>query len=458
MKKLLNCLFLLLIVSCKKHEKLDHIFFGGHIVNPSSSYVTLYKDNLRIDSLPLDNSFKFSKVYDSLDLGVYKIEHIPEYNYVFLEKGDSLWVRVNASAFNESIVYSGIGASKNNFMMDLQLLFENENKFLSSKYSNDSNSFNSLIDSLLIEKKENWIIMDSLVKLSPIAQKITQAAYIYPYATKRERYALLRGSNWNKEQDSLFFGYRKYLNYGENDLAFFDPYITYLMNYINERALDSSENFFLNKGKIKFNIKRLEIIENEIKGNTIKNNLARAIAYEEILNSENHKEHDRFLQYYFTVNSSKSYLEEVLTLHQGIRLMGQNKILPKLKLQNHKLDTIVSSSLFKRPTVIYFWSQTQMNHFRSTIKKVKKLELEFPNYDFFGICIQPYNEIVTQVHQMMRVERDKQYAFLNFEDASKKWVLTLLNKAIIVDKNGIIKNGFANFASPDFSEELRELN
>ena len=140
--------------------------------------------------------------------------------------------------------------------------------------------------------------MDSLVKLSPIAQKITQAAYIYPYATKKERYALLRGTNWNEKEDSIFFQYRKYLNYGENDLAFFDPYIMYLMNYVNERALDSSENFFLNKGKTKFNIKRLEVIENEISGSVLKNNLARAIAYEEILNYENHKDHDRFLQYY----------------------------------------------------------------------------------------------------------------------------------------------------------------
>ena len=49
----------------------------------------------------------------------------------------------------------------------------------------------------------------------------------------------------------------------------------------------------------------------------------------------------------------------------------------------------------------------------------------------------------------------KQYAFLNFESASKKWVLRLLNKAIIVDKNGVIIDGFANFASSNFSKELR---
>ena len=56
---------------------------------------------------------------------------------------------------------------------------------------------------------------------------------------------------------------------------------------------------------------------------------------------------------------------------------------------------------------------------------------------------------------MMQIDQSKQYAFLNFEKASKKWVLRLLNKAIIVNKNGVIIDGFANFSSSNFSKELR---
>ena len=204
---LLICLLLWVanLISCKKEVEIDRIFFGGQIVNPSSTYVTLYKDNKRIDSLPLNLNYRFFKYYDSLDSGIYKIEHIPEYKSVFLEKGDSIWARINASSFNESIVYSGRGSAKNNFMMDLLLSFEKENSFLSSKYSSDSKTFTKLIDSLLIEKKNKWIIMDSINKLSPIAQKITQAAYIYPYATRKERYALLRGTFWKKKTRFYLF-------------------------------------------------------------------------------------------------------------------------------------------------------------------------------------------------------------------------------------------------------------
>ena len=129
---------LLFLQSCQQDSKSDRIFFGGQIINPSSNYVTLYKDNKTIDSLPLNINYRFFKYYDSLETGIYKIEHFPEYQSVFLEKGDSIWARINASSFDESIVYSGHGAAKNNFMMDLYLRFEEENSFLSSKYSKEA--------------------------------------------------------------------------------------------------------------------------------------------------------------------------------------------------------------------------------------------------------------------------------------------------------------------------------
>ena len=442
------------IVSCKKYIPSDKIFFGGQIVNPSSTYVTLYKDNKKIDSLTLNNNYRFFKYYDSLESGIYKIEHIPEYKSVFLEKGDSIWARINASSFDESIVFSGRGAAKNNFMMDLLLRFEEENTFLSSKYSSDAKAFSVLIDSLLIEKKNNWIFMDSINHLTPISQKITQAAYIYPYATRKERYALLRGNLRDKKQDSLYFDYRKYLSLGETDLAFFDPYINYLLNYLNEKALDSSQTYFTNRQKTDFNIKRLQLIKSHIKGNVLRNNLARAVAFEELMKMENHENHEKFLKQFLLVNNSKSYLEEVLDLHNHIENMSAGKKLPELRLQNHKLEIVSTNQLIEKPTVFYFWSQTQMSHYRSTVLKAKKLEKEFPQYQLKGICIQPFNEIVFEVHRMLDINPESQFAFTDFDIDSKKWVLSLLNRAIIVDGRGIIKEGFANFSATDFTKTL----
>jgi len=380
---------------------------------------------------------------------------LPEHQTILLENGDSIWARINAASFDESIYFSGKGSSKNNFLIESMLTENKYDNYLSSKYSSNSTDFNIIIDSLIIKQKNSWIKMDSLNNLSKIAQKITQASYIYPYATKRERYALLRGTNWSKKKDSIFFDYRKYLNFGDNDLAFFNPYINYTLNYINEKALDSGQLYFKEKSLTKFNIKRLEMIDELISGNLLKNNLARAIAFEEILNFDNHKNHNEFLEIYSNINTSNNYIAEVLEMHSDITKMGFNKRLPRIQLKNTNGEITNSSQILNgSPTVFYFWSQTQMNHYRNTINKVFLLQKKYPKYRFIGICIQPFNSVISKVLKMMNIDLEDQFSITNFERSSKRWVLTLLNKAIIVNSRGRIKQGFANFSEQDFEENL----
>ena len=447
------------LISCQSEEKLrTGIFIGGEILNPSSRNVTLYQGTNVVEMLDLNSNLRFERKYDSLQSGIYKLEHLPEYQTLLLEEHDSVWVRINAVAFDESIVFSGVGASKNNFLIELFLKQESENKFLSSKYSSNKNTFKNIIDSLLLEKKKLWIQMDSVNDLSPIAQKVTQAAYIYPYANIKERYALLRGSKWTINEDSLLFTYRRFLNFGDNDLAFFDPYINYIINYINQKTLKPDELYFKAKQTDRFNIRRLEVLDQTITGKLLRNNLARAIAFEEILNFDNHDEHELFLQYYATINTSPSYLAEVLALHKDISKMDYGKSLPKIQLQNSSRVTVSSASIPDgRTSVLYFWSQTQMNHYRNTLERVEFFQKKYPDIRFIGICIQPFNALVDQVQKMMEMKMEDQFALINFENSSKAWVLTLLNKSIIINGKGVIIEGFGNFSDTDFEKILKGL-
>ena len=448
-------IFFTCLNSCDIEKRNKKIFFAGQIINPSSNYLLLYKNNATIDCLVLDSNNMFKRTFKSLEAGIYKIEHIPEYQTIFLEPGDSLWLRVNGTDFKKSVVFSGKGSSKNNFLIDMEINLEKENNFLSSKYSLESKYFSKIIDSLVIEKKNKWISMDSINNLTQFAQKVTMASYVYPYGTIRERYALLRGSNWSSSKDSTYFNYRKFFNYEETDLAFFDPYIDYVLNFLNEKSLDSSNYYFINKQKTEFNIKRLQILENNIFGRELKNNLARAIAYDEILNYNNHSDHEDFLQYYFAINSNTIFLAEVLSLHNDIKKMNPGESLPKIQIQNSKLDTISSNKILNgQKTVFYFWSQSQMNHYRETIKIINKIKIEKPNYRYVGISIQPLNEITLKVIKILQQDINNQFAIIDFENASKKWIITYLNKAIIVNADGKIVNGFGNIYSPDFLNQL----
>ena len=100
MKKALWLGFMLIgFWSCKKPPNTA-VFLGGQIVKPSSSFVSVYFGNRVLDTFLLKSATRFSRKYDSLPPGIYKMEHIPEFTSILLEPGDSLWVRINAAAFH----------------------------------------------------------------------------------------------------------------------------------------------------------------------------------------------------------------------------------------------------------------------------------------------------------------------------------------------------------------------
>ena len=325
LKLIIVAIILFFSNSCNNDTLRDDFFLGGEIINPSSNYVNFYYNNIKIDSIELDSENKFFKKLENIQPGIYRIEHIPENQYIIIENGDSLWIRVNVEDFKESLTFSGKGSSKNNFLVDMSNLNDYENDFLSSIYNKESEFYKKAIDSLIEEKNNIWNQFNKSVNQKRLSQNITKASIKYNYYNKLERYALLRGKDWTNDEREEYFSYREGVNINNSELSLFEPYITYLMNYFNEKTLDSGQVYFYEKNNTDFNIKKLLIIDSKINEPYLKNNLARATAIEEILNFKNNDYHKEFIDYYTYVNTSEIYLNEILQLYTDIEKMKKGK-------------------------------------------------------------------------------------------------------------------------------------
>jgi len=456
--KLILVSIIFIFYSCNNINSSDDFFLGGEIINPSSNYVNFYYNNIKIDSLELDSENKFFKKIENIKPGIYRIEHLPENQYIIIENGDSLWIRVNVEDFKESLTFSGKGSSKNNFLVDMSNMDDYENEYLSRYYVEESEIFKSKIDSLMNEKLRIWDLFDKAVDQKKLSNSITKSSIKYNYFNKLERYALLRGTNWTKNKRESYYKYRDEIDLNDSDLSLFEPYVTYLMNYFNEKTLDSGKIYFYEKNNTDFNVKKLLIIDSQISDPYLKNNLARATAIEEILNYRNNEFHDEFIDYYKYVNTSEKYLDEITKLYVDINKMQKGNLLPDVEIINFEGSTNSSNMEFKgQKTFIYFWSQTQMNHYRRTIRRVEELKSQYPDYRFVGICIQPYTDMVSQAQNILNLDLTNQYSFKNFEKSSKSWVLTFLNKTIIIDEKSKIIDGFSNLFTNDVEKTL-DLN
>ena len=454
-KLILSTFIFPFIISCNQKNLNEEFYLGGEIINPSSRFVNFYYNNVKIDSIELSSENKFFKKIENINPGIYRIEHLPENQNIIVEKGDSLWIRVNVEDFHESLTFSGRGSSKNNFLVDINNMDAYENEYLSQYYVQESDIFRKKIDSLMNEKLRIWELFNKSVNQKKLSSNITKSSIKYNYYNKLERYAILRGTNWTKSKKESYFDYRDDINLNDTDLSLFDPYVTFLMNYFNEKTLDSGEIYSYVKNNTDFNIKKLLIIDSQIDDPYLKNNLARATAIEEILNFKNNKFHDEFIDYYSYVNSSDKYLNEIIQLYKDIKKMQKGNVLPEVSVINYQGKERLSSNELKgSKTLIYFWSQTQMNHYRRTIKRIEELKQIFPNFRFVGICIQPYTDMVIQAQNILNVDLSDQYSFKNFEESSKSWVLTFLNKTIIIDQKSYIIDGFSNLFTNDVEQVL----
>ena len=139
------------IGSCTNSKKEQLTYFGGKIIHPKTDFVLLYKNEQLIDSLFLDKEDKFLGNFKNFDEGFYYFIHGNENQYIYFEPNDSISIRLNTWDFDESLVFSGIGAEKNNILIDYFLENEKEryNHTIYSYYSLNPDDFKEKLDSLL---------------------------------------------------------------------------------------------------------------------------------------------------------------------------------------------------------------------------------------------------------------------------------------------------------------------
>ena len=98
--KLIIIVNILFFFNSCSNDNPNVFFIGGEIINPSSSNLNIYRNNIKIDSIELDEENKFFKQINNVSSGIYRIEHLPEYQNILVDKGDSILIRVNGEDFN----------------------------------------------------------------------------------------------------------------------------------------------------------------------------------------------------------------------------------------------------------------------------------------------------------------------------------------------------------------------
>ncbi len=459
-------LFIILIItlSCSNSKKSSFSYFTGEIVNPKDEYVVLLKDDIIIDSAKIDTNNYFLFELEKLNEGLYNFKHHGEYQYVFIEKGDSINVRLNTLDFDESLVFSGKGSEKNNFLIDIFLVNEDEKGLVNNYYALEVDEFRKKVDSLKSMKMDQY---DNLLKnhrLSRSAKKITKAVINYSHYATLEIYPYMHKNkhrlHYIKKLPDDFYNYRDPKDYNDASLSYFRPYLNYMVMHFNNLSyIDCLTDCSKKNKKIErsfhYHIHKLHLIDSLTKEPNLRDNLFRNAAYDYLLDDHNPHNNQKFIAEFNYLSKNNKHGEEINTLYNGIQDLQTGKLMPQIELVKQDGSKMVIDSLHQdKKTVYYFWSINQRNHMKNINKRVDELKILYPQYNFVGINVNDDQNKWVNNLTANKLNPDTQYRCANFKKMSEKFVLSSLNKMIITNENGTIINAFANAYDHDLEEQL----
>nr|WP_299346623.1 transaldolase [Allomuricauda sp.] len=455
MIRLLLSLSLLSVVACStKTGECPSITLKGEIVNPTSEYVVLYKDDMVIDSAKLNQDHRFFFNLQGIEEGLYHFDHSPELQYVYLQEGDSTVIRLNTMEFDESLVFSGDGAAINNFLIEMFLVHEDEEPLIYNYYKLDPDTFGHKIDSLrsmkieLLEdlKKENEL---SDREFSMAKASIDYGSYIY-----KEKYPFYHKKKTGEETIHVltdsFYAYRGTLDLNDRDLAYFRPYFDFLKYHFgNLSYVTCMEDCGMPKGAVMdhlhFNKHKLKLVDSLVQESELRDILFRNIAMDYLLTE--HKSNEAcqtFIEKFQLLSTNEDHKEEIAMLYTGIQRLQPNETLPDLMLLDSNNNQISLREISrKRNTVFYFWTPAQKKHFKNVVQHIAKLEKKYPKHSFVGIGLRTTHQQWLSLLDEHGLDKSNQYRGDDFGEVQMSMIVDGLNKCVIA-KDTLIVDAFAN--------------
>ncbi len=464
----IGLILLITFLSCKNEtvEKSNYSYLGGEIINPNNDYVVISNNKGTLDTVKLDTENRFLYKIVNVEPGVYFFKHDPENQIVVLEPSDSVMFRLNTMDFDESLVYTGRGSKKNNYLINLFLENEGNNSNLLDFCELSPDEFERKTDSIRHRQLKNLEVFTDRLNSTSLFKKIAEAKIDYNYYANKEIYPFAYyGEKEIKNLKTLpsdFYGYRKDIDYNNFDLRSFFQYYRFLETHFNNIALNqyfehTNDSAFSRKS-LHYNLDKLALIDSLVQHDSIKNDLLKYTAAPYIYNSKNNYSTKSLLMDYMTRCTNEKDKKMMERLAKSVMQLEPGTKLPKVSVINSENQIILLSSIVTKPTVIYFWSYNIKSHFKDSHRKINELKTKYPDLNFIAININnDKQEMWKRSLKQYNFPIQHEYQFIDPPKARKDLVINSINKVMIVDRNGVIADPNANMFSTRFEELLLGL-
>lgn len=448
----------LLLASCSGDDDYT-AYFGGEVDDPRIPYVILSRNDKIVDTLRLDSNNRFFARYDSLTPGLYSFRHEPDYQYVYFDRNDSLMVYINSADFDGSIVFSGRGDRKNNFLMELSLLNEEDRNKSYNIYDLGFADFMKAIDSTHNLRKTFYEKNRQEIGWSEGFDFYAKNRVDLNYYTKREYYPYIHARRTGNEVASAlpedFYSHRNTIEFNNPNLTGFSPFMRYLSAMLNNMAITGQQKGpNTEENALTDNIVKLRIADSIFTDESIKNKILSSIAFNYLLEDQNIANNRDFLEQYMEYSTDDSDTNEIMRIAKAAQQLKTGKELPRIALVNRDNEVFDYKKGIQKETVIFFWTTCARSRMEAMFNRIAQLKDKHPDTDFIAVNVDAHNEW-QKMADAVAAHQVKQLRALSLPELRNKWVFTKINRTIIVNPDGTIKNAFTDLMDTEFSQHLK---
>lgn len=369
-------------------------------------------------------------------------------------------VHVNSKNFDKSIIFCGRGHEKNNFLKELYLKNEKDKSAMFGIFDYPFLKFNKNIDSVYSSTQKFYTSKKEEIKWNDEFDVYAKGTLDFHYFSKKELYPVIHKMRTGVDIfDSLpenYFAFRNNINFNNSKLSGFSPFLKYFSNMLNNESSIKHHNHFSNVDlALKTNINKLNITDTLIKNEKLKNTILNNIAFSYLLEDQNRGNNQKFLEIYYNYSSDITNRNEIIKIGNAIESLKTGNLLPEVNLISPNDKLISSSSIAKKKTIIFFWTQNFSSHLIAAHKKIADLKNKYPEYQFIAINLDKDQLEWKKTLSKYKFDDIIELRSADFEEIRANWAIMKAHRTIILNQDGTIKNAFTNIFNADFEKNLK---
>ncbi len=437
-----SLLALLTLSGCKDQEPSGTTYIYGKIINPKADYVILTDYEELRDTVHLDRKGNFARSYEQLASGLYSISYPGEYQSFYIETGDSLGMRANTKAFDETLAFTGSHNKENDYLIKLFGQIEKSNMRL-LKYKNaQPAAFLDAVDEIkekrLKQLKKASDKYDFSKRFIDYSKQVIQLNSYY----ELERYPLISDSNPYKTKAKFpdgFFNHRKEIDVNQpkllNNYAY-RPFVNAMVSNMALKKMSAQEVRKIDLKSYDYNKHRLQIIDSIFKNDQLQNYFAGIEIRNFIRGRKNAEDINKLVTDFLEVSSNEGLNENIAQLAATYANLDPGNTIPNFFLRNIDNETVALRKQISKLSVLFFWSIDDKNYAYGIHDQVADLQRKYPDIEFIGINIDnlDYDQWQDAI-AMNDLKNTREFQIVSKSLLDRQLALRNSNRSLVVDSD-----------------------